>query len=202
MNLNEKSNENKTIKLQKEVGIMEGGLTMLNTILSILTLIFNRKQNNKQNNITLYDKRKRVYDFLKDSKLDWESCLKYENNPNLDTIAKQVFAKETLGEIIEPEKLKKYVEKGYKNAIELLEEIENLHKITSKEQDIILKLKIAMNEFNKIYLDYSYINRGEKEKKELIEKSNEKVKEITELYKSNEFKKLFNKMEEELKIGW
>ena len=181
---------------------MEGGLTMLNTILSILTLIFNRKQNNKQNNITLYDKRKRVYDFLKDSKLDWESCLKYENNPNLDTIAKQVFAKETLGEIIEPEKLKKYVEKGYKNAIELLEEIENLHKITSKEQDIILKLKIAMNEFNKIYLDYSYINRGEKEKKELIEKSNEKVKEITELYKSNEFKKLFNKMEEELKIGW
>lgn len=202
MNLNEKSNENTTIKIQKEVGIMEGELTMLNTILSLLTLIFNRKQNKKQNNITLYDKRKRVYDFLKDSKLDWESCLKYENNPNLDTIAKQVFAKETLGEIIEPEKLKKYVEKGYKNAIELLEEIENLHKITSKEQDIILKLKIAMNEFNKIYLDYSYINRGEKEKKELIEKSNEKVKEITELYKSNEFKKLFNKMEEELKIGW
>ena len=200
--MNEKSNENTTIKIQKEVGIMEGALTMLNTILSLLTLIFNRKQNKKQNNITLYDKRKRVYDFLKDSKFDWESCLKYENNPNLDIIAKQVFAKETLGEIIEPEKLKKYVEKGYKNAIELLEEIENLHKITSKEQDIILKLKIAMNEFNKIYLDYSYINRGEKEKKELIEKSNEKVKEITELYKSNEFKKLFNKMEEELKIGW
>lgn len=202
MNLNEKSNENTTIKIQKEVGIMEGALTMLNTILSLLTLIFNRKQNKKQNNITLYDKRKRVYDFLKDSKFDWESCLKYENNTNLDIIAKQVFAKETLGEIIEPEKLKKIVWKGYKNAIELLEEIENLHKITTKEQNIILKLKIAMNEFNKIYLDYSYINRGEKEKKELIEKSNEKVKEITEIYKSNEFKKLLNKMEEELKIGW
>jgi hypothetical protein len=181
---------------------MDGIFTIINIMVSFFSLIFNKKQNEKENNITLYDKRKNVYDFLKNSKFDWESCLRYENNKNPETIVKQVFAKETLGKIVGTEELLKTIWQGYKKEIEFLEEIENLYKTTLRERLIILKLKITINEFYKIYIDYLVITRDEKEKQELIVKFKKKNKKIVELYNNKELKKLFKKMEKELKIGW
>lgn len=190
------------MKQQKEGEIMDGILTIINIVLSFFSLIFSKKQNEKENNINLYDKRKNVYDFLKNSKIDWENCLKYEDKKNPETIVKQVFAKETLGETIGTEELLKIIWKGYKNGIELLEEIENLYKITLKEHILILQLKIAMNEFYNMYIYYLIITRDEKEKQELIKRFKKENKNIVELYNNKESKKLFKKMEKKIKIGW
>lgn len=190
------------MKQQKEGEIMDGILTIINVVLSFFSLIFSKKQNEKENNINLYDKRKNVYDFLKNSKIDWENCLKYEDKKNPETIVKQIFVKETLGETIGTEELLKIIWKGYKNGIELLEEIENLYKITLKEHILILQLKIAMNEFYNMCIYYLIITRDEKEKQELIKRFKKENKKIVELYNNKESKKLFKKMEKKLKIGW